>query len=223
MTNAADVEGDLPRRKHKKGQATRAKILRVAEELFAARGLDGVSMRDITSKAEIDLALVNYHFGTKEKLYKDVIARRADVISRARQRALAKLGETAALPEIIDAFFDPLFRRLRMGDEGWRHYGALVGQISNSRRFTEFQHEHLDPTAELFVDAFCRVAPGVERKTFYWAYLLMIGNLVQVLVGTDRLHLLSHGESDVHDIGVAQRELCTYVLGGIEGLIQRSR
>lgn len=64
------------RRLHRRGAATRDIIMRAAERLFAARGLDGVSIRDITREADVDIALLNYHFGTKEGLFEAVIGPR---------------------------------------------------------------------------------------------------------------------------------------------------
>jgi AcrR family transcriptional regulator len=52
-----------------KEQGTREKILKVANELFAKSGFDGTSIRDIATKAEVNVAAINYHFENKEKLY----------------------------------------------------------------------------------------------------------------------------------------------------------
>src|SRR5438552_11594715 len=54
---------------------TRSRILDVAEELFGEQGLDRVSIRDITRKAKVNLAAINYHFGSKEDLVVAVFER----------------------------------------------------------------------------------------------------------------------------------------------------
>ena len=69
--------------------ATRERILDAAEKLFAERGYHGVSIRDVTGAAEVDVALVNYHFGSKEMLLEAVVARRADQLVDEWKRALA--------------------------------------------------------------------------------------------------------------------------------------
>lgn len=51
---------------------TKARILEVANELFATRGFDGASIRDIANAAEVNLAAINYHFKNKENLYREV-------------------------------------------------------------------------------------------------------------------------------------------------------
>ncbi len=55
----------------------RAHILSVAEELFAENGFDGTSVRDIAQRANVNLAMISYYFGSKEKLLEALIEDRA--------------------------------------------------------------------------------------------------------------------------------------------------
>src|SRR6185437_630203 len=68
--------------------ATKDRILRAAEELFARRGFDGSSLRELTSAAGVNLAAVSYHFGCKEKLIEKVLRRRLDQLNTQRMAAL---------------------------------------------------------------------------------------------------------------------------------------
>lgn len=65
---------------------TRESILDTAEALFAQQGHDGTSMRQITGAAGVNLASVNYHFGSKESLVQAVLKRRLEVLNRERLR-----------------------------------------------------------------------------------------------------------------------------------------
>ena len=58
------------------GENTKERILETAEKLFADKGYNSVSIRDITQSAECNVAAVNYHFGNKENLYFDVFRQR---------------------------------------------------------------------------------------------------------------------------------------------------
>jgi len=58
------------------GAETREKILDAAEALFAEHGFEGASMRMITARAGVNLAAVNYHFGSKENLLREIFRRR---------------------------------------------------------------------------------------------------------------------------------------------------
>ena len=124
----------------RRGDTTRQSILDAAERSFAEGGFDGVSLR-ITERAGVDLALANYHFGTKDNLLHEVIARRARIVHDERVRALemARLDAGAQSPSveaIVTAFFDPLLRRLPDGEPGWHHYGHLVSHLDVLPKFT---------------------------------------------------------------------------------------
>ena len=54
---------------------TRTRILDAAEELFMQHGFEGTSMRQLTAKADVNLAAVNYHFGSKKALIQAVFSR----------------------------------------------------------------------------------------------------------------------------------------------------
>src|SRR4029077_14304085 len=72
----------------RRGDTTRLSILDAAERSFTESGFDGVSLRTITERAGVDLALANYHFGTKENLLHEVIARRARIVHDERVKEL---------------------------------------------------------------------------------------------------------------------------------------
>ena len=111
----------------RRGDTTRLSILDAAERSFAESGFDGVSLRTITERAGVDLALANYHFGTKENLLHEVIARRARIVHDERVKELELARQQAgtqspSVEAIVSAFLAPMFRRLADGDAGWRHY-----------------------------------------------------------------------------------------------------
>ncbi len=88
---------------------TRDAILDTAEALFAQQGHDATSMRQITSAAGVNLASVNYHFGSKESLVQAVLKRRLAVLNRERLRLLDELeaqaeGRPLKPSQIVDAF-----------------------------------------------------------------------------------------------------------------------
>jgi len=68
--------------------STKDRILGAAEELFAQHGFAGTSLREVTSRADVNIAAVNYHFGSKDNLINEVFRRRMDVMSAQRLDAL---------------------------------------------------------------------------------------------------------------------------------------
>src|SRR5512145_612481 len=75
---------------------TKERILDAAEALFMVHGYEATSLRSITAAAAVNLAAVNYHFGSKEELFQAVLTRRLDPMNRERIELLDKLEREAA-------------------------------------------------------------------------------------------------------------------------------
>src|SRR3954449_8585545 len=91
---------------------TRTRILDVAEELFMLHGFEGTSMRVLTARAGVNLAAVNYHFGSKDALIEALFRRRLDPMNAARIGQLERLetdskGRPLSAEQIIRAFVGP--------------------------------------------------------------------------------------------------------------------
>jgi AcrR family transcriptional regulator len=112
---------------------TRTRILDAAEELFMQHGFGATSMRLLTAKAGVNLAAVNYHFGSKDALIEAVFRRRVDPMNAARVAELEKLEADAAgrplSPEaIIRAFIGPSLRLVEDAKSGGRNFIRLLGR-----------------------------------------------------------------------------------------------
>src|SRR5712691_12477039 len=75
--------------------ATQAKILDTAEGLFMEHGFEATSLRQITAAAGVNIAAVNYHFGSKEELFQTVLTRRLDPMNQERVELLDALERDA--------------------------------------------------------------------------------------------------------------------------------
>ncbi|MGH6994035.1 MAG: TetR/AcrR family transcriptional regulator, partial [Caulobacteraceae bacterium] len=94
--------------------ATKQQVLAVAERLFAIDGFQNVSVRDITAAAGVNLASVNYHFGSKDGLLFEIFRRRTAELNRERARMLHeasdRFGGKPPVREILRALFEPPLR-----------------------------------------------------------------------------------------------------------------
>src|SRR6187551_1336576 len=88
---------------------TKDRILGAAEELFAQHGFSGTSLRQVTSRADVNIAAVNYHFGSKENLVNEVFRRRMDGMTtqRLEQLETALDRHPGQLEPILAAFIEP--------------------------------------------------------------------------------------------------------------------
>ena len=123
--------------KKRGGQVMRDHILNAAEELFAEHGFDGVTIRQVTRKANVDVALAHYYFGTKKGLFDAVFLRRAAVVNEARLKAINDYQvnpgpDGATIEGFIQAFLDPVIERWAKGGPGWKNYLAIVAQVNNT-------------------------------------------------------------------------------------------
>src|SRR5512134_142774 len=75
---------------------TKTRILDAAEELFMEHGFEATSLRSLTASAGVNLAAVNYHFGSKEELFQAVLTRRLDPMNLERIDLLTALEKAAA-------------------------------------------------------------------------------------------------------------------------------
>ena len=120
---------------------TKERILDTAEILFAQKGYQAVSVREITSAAECNLAAVNYHFGNKENLYLEVFRSRwvprAQCLQEGFRKYLASqesLSESAVVRALAKAFVDgPL-----SDDERLRHSQLMTREMTQPTK--AFEH-----------------------------------------------------------------------------------
>ena len=177
------------------GVLTRHRLLDAAEQLFSERGFDGVSMRDIALASGVTLALANYHFGTKDGLFRAVIERRVPEVSLRRRAALAKVSPQAtgndAIRAVLDALARPWVEMRRQ--PGGMAYTRLIAReagdpLEASRGIVE---THLDPIAREFIAAMVRALPGVPRRRVEWSYHFFIGALLLIMANPDRVQRLS--------------------------------
>ena len=199
---------------------TRDKILDAAEALFGERTFDTVSLRDITQRANVTLALASYHFGTKDRLFADIVARRAMVLGELRRERLAKLEAEGRLTTegIIDAFFRPMFEKMTEGGKGWPAYLLILAQLGQSNRWLDLLHDNFDPTAELFLEKLAATLPDVPRPLLMRGFSLALVAMLQTLSKNRRLDALSGGKVSADDLAEAYEVLLKFSVRGIEAL-----
>lgn len=160
---------------------TRARILHAAEEHLAAHGYDGTSLRAVTADAGVNLAAVNYHFGSKAGLLAAVLERRLGGMNQAR---LARLDELEAagdpdLRALVHAFIGvPVRWMVEQGEEG-RATMQLVGRTHTSPNevVRRVLYEQFGEVARRFHAAFSRALPGVAPEDVTFRMMATIGVL----------------------------------------------
>ena len=176
---------------------TKEKILDVAEKLFASTGYKGTSLRMITAAAEVNLAAVNYHFGSKEGLVTAVIDRRLVPLNEQRCHRLSKVLSEAetmkikpGLQEVLLAFIEPTLL-LTESAPGARNFVTLVGRAMADTEETarKIFIKHMNPAIKIFHDALVETLPELPSDVLYWRLIFLIGTLSHTLRCIDKCPL----------------------------------
>lgn len=164
--------------------STRQRILGAAEDLFAEHGFAGTSLRQVTAAAKVNLAAVNYHFGSKDNLIEEVFRRRLDELSRRRLEHLAEVNATPAptLEDILDAFITPALE-LSLDDKGGSVFMRVLARAfaEHNGHLRQFLSHNYGFVLRDFALAFARVLPQLGKEELYWRLDLAVGALTYAM------------------------------------------
>jgi len=146
------------------GAATRERLMVAAERLFAERGIDAVSIRDITNEAGANSAAIHYHFGSKTALITAILDWRAADIAARRSEWLVRIEAAAAptLREVIEAFVVPTAELAADADGGGRYHIGFIAAVLANPEHMPLVIEAFEPTTDRWVAALARVTPELD-------------------------------------------------------------
>jgi AcrR family transcriptional regulator len=205
---------------------TRERILQAAEALFAEDGFDAVSMRDITTTARVNLASINYHFGSKMALLAEVVASRANVLVEQRLALLEQLKRDRErrpnLEAVIAAFLRPAFEMSLQ--PGGVHHMRLRARLAVERvGMTKSQFEQIfDASNQQFIDALAEALPDCPRTEIYWGFHCLLGVVVYTMANSGRIQHLSDGACDPRDVEAMLARVVPFIAQGFRALRKRS-
>lgn len=199
------------------------RVLDSAEELFALHGFDGVTMRQIAKLAQVDVALPNYHFGSKQGLFDAVFHRRAALFNNARSHELDRVAAAAgaavpSLEDILAAFLMPIAEAQLQSDPGWRNYCRLVAQVNSSPVWVQMMTQYYDDLIRKFVDMLAMALPGTRRADLFWGYHFLSGALSLSMADTGRIQHLSNGLCRSDDYETLYRQMIQFFAHGFRGM-----
>jgi AcrR family transcriptional regulator len=185
-----------PRRRavSKRSLATSLSILDAAERLFAERGYDGASVRDIASAAGAQIASISFHHVSKETLFERVVERRASELSQLRLDALSvlnKSNEPLTLEALLSAFLRPYLEKAGAGDPQWIAYARLVAMVSADTRWHAISERCFDPTAGRFIGEIAKLFPKADKTAIAVAFVFSVSAMLSLSTSTWRIEALS--------------------------------
>lgn len=204
--------------------ATKDRMLDAAEELFMELGYEATSLRQITAAAGVNLAAVNYHFGSKEELFQAVLTRRLDPMNQERVLLLSRYEQRAApqalsCEKILTAMFIPALKLARDRDRGGKNFLRLLGRAyaDPAPFIRQFLSEQYAVMIARFKAAFGRALPHLPKKELTWRLHFVMGALSYTLAGTDAIKLI--GALSPRDAGndeLLLRRLAPFLIAGLK-------
>ncbi len=197
--------------------STKDRILGAAEELFAQHGFAGTSLRQVTSRADVNIAAVNYHFGSKENLVNEVFRRRMDDMTALRldQLERARAQHPGELRPVLAAFVEPA---LAMSQD--RHGGGAFVRVV-ARAYAEkndslrkFLSDHYGHVLREFGRAIADCCPGLSKEELYWRLDFLAGALTYAMADFGLIRRPGNVTEAAHRQRAAQ-ELIRFAEAGI--------
>ena len=203
---------------------TRTRILDAAEELFMQHGFEGTSMRHLTSRAGVNLAAVNYHFGSKDALIEAVFRRRLDPMNAERIAALDRL-EDPSPEDIIRAFVSPGLRMIEDAKGGGRNFIRLLGRTYTepAKGIRQLIGQMYAPAMQRYKAALERALPQMPREELVWRMHFLFGTLAYTLAATDTVQLIAGSKpEDRYDARLLEDRLTAFLASGLAAPLRSS-
>jgi AcrR family transcriptional regulator len=164
----------------------RNRLLDVAEKLFSEHGFADTSVRDITAEASCNVAAVNYHFGSKEKLYTDVwrhnlLLLRDNQITSIEKVMLENQG-TPRLEDLLKSFAETFISSLVDETRSTRLLKLMMREMLDRHLPPDmFADEVIKPTLGAMQEALLKTCPGLQQSQIALIVFSIIGQLIHAV------------------------------------------
>jgi AcrR family transcriptional regulator len=223
MTLDAPSRQSAPRKRRPAARAgapaaadTREIILETAERMFAERGFANVSVRDLTTEAGVNIASINYYFGSKDRLLYEVFRRRVKELTEERM-ALLQEAEAKGNPSVRDILYAMIAPSLRWRDPASGRTAAVKFLVRarnegtpQIKRVIDTKIAHL----EAFRDALARALPHLSYEELCWRLHFTLTMMHHFSVELERLANLSGGACDVRNIDALINRIVDFAAAG---------
>ncbi|WP_343803322.1 TetR/AcrR family transcriptional regulator [Marinobacterium maritimum] len=165
---------------------TSSRIVQAAEKLFAEQGFKETTMRQITTLADVNLAAVNYHFGSKKGLIHSVAAQSLTPLCNAIEEGLSKLGVNSpapGLPELMHILAVALVRVHHRTDYSLSVLMRLLDQAYRPAQqdLQQFIREQYGKRIAVFLHYLRKNTSALSEREFFWRLHFLMGSVIFTL------------------------------------------
>ena len=188
------------------------------------RGFSATSLREITTGAKVNLAAVNYHFGSKETLIEAVLTRRLQPLNELRLAELTDLesgsrGKSPSLEAILNVFVGAAFKLDGDPTAGGSVFLRLLGRAFTepSEQVRNILQRQYSTVAERYKRAFMRALPAMPEDELVWRMQFLFGAISYTMAGTNVMQLVAGcnlADADNHQ--AVTRRLVAFLTAGLK-------
>jgi AcrR family transcriptional regulator len=198
-----------------KKDSSRERLLDAAEALFAEIGYAGISVREISALAKVNLGSIPYYFGTKENLLKEVLLRRVLPINAERARLLKVVLDNPkpTVENILYAVLAPAFRSSRE----LTSYRKLAGRLATdpTPEVRKVMDDIYNPKTLMFPKALRSVCPHLDVEEFNWRLMCVYGSMFYVQADTGRMQTVAGPGFNTTDPDLALKYVIPFLAAGL--------
>ncbi len=197
--------------------STKDRILGAAEELFAQFGFATTSLRQITSHADVNIAAVNYHFGSKDNLVQELFRRRMDQMTKEREKSLkqALSSDSPTLESILAAFIVPALMMGKRQQGG--HFIRVLARAyaEQNTKLRKFLSDNYGGSQREFAKAIAQVLPELSKEQLYFRLDFVSGALTYTLSEFGMIKR-PHGVSEAQHLDQLAKSLVEFSAAGFQ-------
>jgi AcrR family transcriptional regulator len=213
-----DVPQMKPSKTPEPSPSTRDRILQTAERLFAEKGIDSVSLREITAAAGVNIAAVHYHFGSKKMVLEELFAQRSEPIAKRRLELLSQVRRDKkgkpVLEDVLHAFLQPALQA--RAEPGGASFVLLRARIAfeNAQVRKAVLGKAFDASSREFLRILAQALPDLDQDEMYWRFHFVLGAMVYTMAAPGRIEAITDGAVDSTDSTAALSRLVAFAAAG---------
>ncbi|MCH9023666.1 MAG: TetR/AcrR family transcriptional regulator [Planctomycetes bacterium] len=201
------------------------RLLDAADQLFAHKGFDATSVRNITTLAKCNVAAVNYHFQNKLSLYHHIFHEHLAHLRQVRvegiQNVFVQQGPNATLESLVRAFAHVFFQPLLEHDKGPNLVKLMMRELTDPRLPEGMIYkEMIHPVSSAFLDALNRTCPNLEQDSAIRCLHSLIAQLIHVVQVKNFFAGLDRDDSPLADLPTMIDHIVKFSTAGIHASIK---
>jgi len=208
-------------------EKTREQILDAAEILFSEKGFSNTSVRNITKKANCNLAAVNYHFRGKKNLYTEVFRRRMGLLTKQRitslEKKLYEKDHHMALESLILVFVE-IFIELFVKTASGSSFMKLMQHERHDPNLPKglFLEEVVQPVRSIMREAFLVVCPELSRMEADLCLHSIVAQVINLMQAQDLFKGHNKEEMPLMDIEKSVEHIVKFSIGGVRQYLKEN-